>query len=117
MTSPHEPARPRRDSLAQPLSTDDMLIDIVEVRRIFHIGRTAAYELTHRRGFPAPVLISPRCYRWWASEVAAFAASLPRDPARAAKKAPASHQVPDSAVSPGKITGSVRVARTRGKAS
>jgi len=36
------------------------LITIKEIREIFGLGRTAAYELTHRPGFPAPVPIS-RC--------------------------------------------------------
>ena len=58
--------------------TDDRLISIQEIRTLFGLGRTAGYELTHRHGFPEPVVISPRCYRWWASEVTAFAASMRR---------------------------------------
>jgi predicted DNA-binding transcriptional regulator AlpA len=52
------------------------LITIKEIKKIFGLGRTAAYELTHHPGFPAPVPISRRCYRWWTKEVAAFAAEL-----------------------------------------
>src|ERR1039458_5145265 len=58
--------------------TDDRLISIQDIRTLFGLGRTAGYELTHRHGFPDPVVISPRCYRWWANEVTAFAASMRR---------------------------------------
>jgi predicted DNA-binding transcriptional regulator AlpA len=54
------------------------LISIREIRALYGLGRTAAYNLTHRPGFPAPVRISPRCYRWWAADVAAFTADLRR---------------------------------------
>jgi len=47
----------------------DQLINIADIRAIFKLGRTAAYDLTHRPGFPDPVRVSPRCYRWLASEV------------------------------------------------
>jgi len=33
----------------------DTLITIADIRRIFRLGRTAAYELAHRPGFPDPV--------------------------------------------------------------
>jgi predicted DNA-binding transcriptional regulator AlpA len=46
----------------------DSLIGIGEIRAIFGLGRTAAYELTHRPDFPAPICLSSRCYRWWAAE-------------------------------------------------
>ena len=90
------------------------LISIREIRALFGLGRTAAYELTHRPGFPAPVRISPRCYRWWAAEVAAFTADLRRQarpgnrqrPAAPAQDLPALH-----------ITGKVRMARRRKEAS
>jgi predicted DNA-binding transcriptional regulator AlpA len=93
----------------------DRLIGIPDIRKIFRLGRTAAYELTHRPEFPEPVLISARCYRWWASEVDAFAASLPRQraaqtrigPRRAAKR----HTLVATPL--GRITGKVRAARTR----
>ena len=63
----------------------DSLITIKQIQKIFGLGRTAAYELTHRPGFPAPVPISPRRYRWWAKEVAAFAAELREQPATTLK--------------------------------
>ena len=86
------------------------LISIREIRALFGLGRTATYELTHRPGFPTPVRISPRCYRWWAAEVAAFTADLRRQarpgnrqrPAAPAQSLPALH-----------ITGNVRMARRR----
>ena len=56
----------------------DKLISIHDIRDLFALGRTAAYELTHRPGFPEPIKLSPRCYRWWANEVTAFAASMRR---------------------------------------
>ena len=90
------------------------LISIREIRALFGLGRTAAYELTHRPGFPAPVRISPRCYRWWAADVAAFTADLRRQarpgnrqrPAASAQDLPGLH-----------ITGKVRMARPRKEAS
>jgi predicted DNA-binding transcriptional regulator AlpA len=98
---------------------NDALIGIADVRKRFKLGRTAAYELTHRPGFPDPVRISPRCYRWWASEVATFAASLRCE--RASQSAACAQrkekpQAPDPAA-PMRITGTLRAARTRRKAS
>lgn len=57
----------------------DRLISIGDIRTLFKLGRTAAYELTHRQGFPAPVQVSRRCLRWWASEVDAYADALQRE--------------------------------------
>lgn len=59
--------RPDAGGLSQPAS--DRLIGIADIRELFKLGRTAAYELTHRPEFPDPIEISPHCYRWWASEV------------------------------------------------
>jgi len=42
----------------------DQLICIADIRAIFKLGRTAAYDLTHRPGFPDPIRVSPHCYRW-----------------------------------------------------
>jgi predicted DNA-binding transcriptional regulator AlpA len=98
---------------------NDALISIADIRKRFKLGRTAAYELTHRPGFPNPVPISPRCYRWWASEVYAFAASLRREQAsQSAAGAPRKEkpQAPDPAT-PMRITGMLRAARTRRKSS
>ncbi len=115
MNCPHELASSGPQSTAEPKWVHDSLIDITEIRRIFRLGRTAAYELTHRPGFPDPVPISPRCYRWWASEVAGFAAALRREPAPAntqpAKKPPLPE--PDPVAPQPRITGKVRAARAR----
>jgi len=98
--------------------TTDKLISIRDVRKLFGLGRTAAYELTHRPGFPEAVVISPRCYRWWASEVTAFAASIrsegtkPKRPLTRARE----RRVPDLSSSPRRISGKVRVARSRRQA-
>jgi hypothetical protein len=86
---------------------------------MFGLGRTAAYELTHRPGFPTPVRISSRCYRWWENEVVTFAASL-RDKGQAdrggAAPQPTSRQAPSAwGTSTLRITGTVRMARSRGK--
>jgi predicted DNA-binding transcriptional regulator AlpA len=99
----------------------DRLISIRDIREIFRLGRTAAYELTHRPEFPGPVRVSPRCYRWWASEVNAFADSLRCE--RAAPSASGSTRraakqfTPHPAAPPRRITGKVRVARSRKEAS
>jgi predicted DNA-binding transcriptional regulator AlpA len=104
-----------RARAAGPLRLDDdSLITITDIRRIFRLGRTAAYELTHRAGFPDPVRMSARCYRWWASEVDAFAAALPREPARQPPRSGKGPRLPDPAPSR-QITGRVRAARTSKK--
>jgi predicted DNA-binding transcriptional regulator AlpA len=98
--------------------TSDTLISIRDLREFFGLGRTAAYELTRRPGFPVPVVISPRCYRWWASEVLAFAASIrsqsakPNRPASCARR----RREPDLSTSACRISGKVRAARTRRQA-
>jgi predicted DNA-binding transcriptional regulator AlpA len=98
---------------------NDRLISIQDIRRIFSLGRTAAYELTHRPEFPQPVLVSQRCHRWWASEVDTFVASLrsespvPRhtgDTRQAAKGSALGSATPQR-----RITGRVRPARARRK--
>ena len=60
----------------------DRLMSISDIRMLFKLGRTAAYELTRRPGFPAPVQLSRRCLRWWASEVDAYADTLQREGAQ-----------------------------------
>lgn len=92
----------------------DRLIDIGEICQAFKIGRTAAYELTHRREFPDPVVLSPRCYRWWASEVAAFAADLQQRPVRRARTTWSDRRRPGGAEVPAQITGTV-LASSRGR--
>lgn len=96
---------------------NDELIGIGDIRTLFKLGRTAAYELTHRPGFPDPVPISPRCYRWWASEVAAFAAALQRERVNGSARQVRKPRQPDPAMPPRRIAGKVRPARARKKAS
>lgn len=106
-------------SLAPADQTDwahDKLIDIGDIREFFKLGRTAAYELTRRPEFPEPVLLSSHCYRWWASEVDSFAASLRREPRRRCTAGTSRPRAADSTMPPGRITGRVRPARTRRKA-
>jgi predicted DNA-binding transcriptional regulator AlpA len=95
----------------------DRLIGIGEIRAIFGLGRTAAYELTHRPSFPAPVRISPRCYRWWAAEVAAFAASLRQQQARPVSRQRSTQRraLAFATVAP-RISGKVRTAKRRKEA-
>jgi len=94
----------------------DKLISIRDIRELFAIGRTAAYELTHRPGFPEPIKLSPRCYRWWANEVTAFAASMRHDsapkPISNAHRS-AGKRMQAEGMSPLRITGRTRFARAR----
>ena len=97
----------------------DRLIGIQDIRILFGLGRTAAYELTHRPGFPKAVVISPRCYRWWASEVMDFAASIQRPSAEPRQPFDTTRiperSAPDPSAPPRRITGSVRLAHARRK--
>lgn len=107
----------RQPAADPPQSTDDRLIDIAEIRRIFHLGRTAAYELTHRPEFPDPVAVSPRCYRWWASEVIAFTTTLRQESTRRCKRQTRRACSADTPAVPHRITGKVRAARSSKGAS
>jgi predicted DNA-binding transcriptional regulator AlpA len=105
-----QPTTPVRDRLPT-----DSLIGIGEIRQLFGLGRTAAYDLTHRPGFPAPVPVSRNAYRWWAGEVAAFAAALRADsqnssagPRRRAQQRTSPHEAAHL-----RITSKVRSARNR----
>ena len=118
MSHPPDPAIPGPATAGPARWTSDRLISIGDIRRLFKLGRTAAYELTHRPEFPDPVPISSRCYRWWASEVDAFADSLrskrPEQSARGSGTQPATKpQTPCPATPPRHITGKVRAARAR----
>src|SRR5713226_9124234 len=99
----------------------DRLISIRDIRALIGLGRTAAYELTHRPGFPEPVVISPRCYRWWASEVTAFATGIRREAARPRRHSNASRARERYTAHPNasacRISGKVRVARARRQSS
>ena len=93
---------------------DDHLIGIRGIRALFDLGRTAAYELVHRPGFPAVIPVSSHSHRWWESEVRAFAATLHAEgqpPVRCARSAEA-RPGPDAA--PLRIAGKMRYARRRG---
>jgi predicted DNA-binding transcriptional regulator AlpA len=89
----------------------DALMTISDIRQLFKLGRTAAYELTRRAGFPAPVYVSSRCYRWWASEVTAFAGTISREPT--VKKRASAGVIPAPLRASLHITGQSRPARRR----
>jgi predicted DNA-binding transcriptional regulator AlpA len=110
-------ASSRLEAAAPTWSAGDELISIADIRGLFKLGRTAAYELTHRPGFPDRVEISRRCYRWWASEVYEFAAALRRERAQGSTRRAKKPRLPDPAISPRPITGKVRAARARKDAS
>ena len=107
---------PLREAGATPTAQrghDDYLIGIREIRALFDLGRTAAYELVHRPGFPAVIPVSSHSHRWWESEVRAFAKTLQaevRQPVRIARVAQAMPG-PDNA--PLRIAGKTRYARRR----
>jgi predicted DNA-binding transcriptional regulator AlpA len=120
MSRPPDPAIPPPPTGGQTRWTTDRLISIGDIRNLFKLGRTAAYELTHRPEFPEPVPVSARCYRWWASEVDAYAAALRLK--RSQQFAAATQQAtkPNTshrATSPRRITGKVRAARSRKETS
>jgi predicted DNA-binding transcriptional regulator AlpA len=113
MTSSHHeafsPCDPGAVREGRPL---DRLISIDDIRALFKLGRTAAYELTHRAEFPAPVQVSRRCLRWWASEVDAYADALQREAAeRRTRRTTARPAGEPTASAAGRITGTVRAAR------
>jgi len=104
--------------VASPAS--DALIGIGKIRVYFGLGRTAAYQLTRRRDFPAPIVLSARCYRWRAGQVHAYAASL-QEPDRQppAGPTPALCCPPERGAALGpqplRIAGAVRYARRHRK--
>jgi predicted DNA-binding transcriptional regulator AlpA len=101
-----EPAREGRPGA-------DRLISVTDIRALFKLGRTAAYELTHRPGFPAPVRVSSRCLRWWASEVDSYAGTLQREGAQRRTRRATTRVAGEPAAAPRRITGTVRPARGR----
>jgi predicted DNA-binding transcriptional regulator AlpA len=105
-------AADKPESEVRPGHASDRLVTIADIRLIFKLGRTAAYELTHRPGFPDRVEISPRCYRWWASEVHSFADTLRHAYGQGSKRRRNEPRQPDP-VLPLKITGTVRAIRGR----
>ncbi len=105
--------RPTAPPRGQPPT--DSLIGIGEIRQLFGLGRTAAYDLTHRPGFPAPVPVSRNAYRWWASEVAAFTVAL-RTESQNSSVGPrhrAQRRTPPQDATHLRITGKVRSAHSR----
>jgi predicted DNA-binding transcriptional regulator AlpA len=121
VSRPPDPATPGPAVAGQARWTSDRLIDIGDIRKLFKLGRTAAYELTHRPDFPEAVPISSRCYRWWASEVDAFADSLRRKSSEQSIRADGIRlatkpQTPRPTTPPRRITGKVRTVRTRREA-
>jgi predicted DNA-binding transcriptional regulator AlpA len=112
MTTHREKGRRMDAQAAATPQEGDQLIDLAEIRRIFRLGRTAAYELTHRPDFPAPVALSPRCYRWWASEVIAYTETLRHGSTGRSKKewSRPSTPAPGSEASH-RIVGTIRPAR------
>ena len=121
MSNPPDPAIPGPATAGPARWTSDTLISIGDIRKLFNLGRTAGYELTHRPDFPDPVPISSRCYRWWASEVDAFADNLRRKRSEQSVRADGTQrttkpQTPHPATPPRHIAGKVRSARARREA-
>ncbi len=121
MSRPPDQPNPGPETPGQARWTTDRLISIGDIRSFFKLGRTAAYDLTHRPEFPEPVPISSRCYRWWASEVDAFAVTLrtkhSEQSARGGNTQQATKPRASHPATPRRITGKVRAARTRKEAS
>lgn len=88
-------------------------MSISDIRMLFKLGRTAAYELTRRPGFPAPVQVSRRCLRWWASEIDAYADTLQHEGAQRRSRRTTTPQADRPVTEPRQITGTVRAARSR----
>jgi predicted DNA-binding transcriptional regulator AlpA len=116
MNRPDNLVTSRLETAAPTWSASDELISFEDIRGLFKLGRTAAYELTHRPGFPDHVEVSPHCYRWWASEVYEFAAALRRERAKGSARQAKKSRLPDPAIPPRRITGKVRAARARKEA-
>ena len=111
-SSHHEAFSPCDPGAVREGRSPDRLISIDDIRALFRLGRTAAYELTHRAEFPAPVQVSRRCLRWRASEVDAYADALQREAAeRRTRRAAARPAGEPTASAAGRITGTIRAAR------
>jgi predicted DNA-binding transcriptional regulator AlpA len=120
MSCPPDPDIPPPGIAGQTRWATDRLISIRDIRDLFKLGRTAAYELTHRPEFPEPVPVSSRCYRWWASEVDAYATTLrlkrSQQSVSAAQQATKPNTSP-RATPPRRIIGKIRPARSRKETS
>ena len=120
MSRPDDLAASRLEKAAPTRFASDELISIADIRGLFKLGRTAAYELTHRPEFPEPVPVSSRCYRWWASEVDAYAATLRLKRSQqsvGATQRATKPNAPHRATPPRRITGKVRAAGYRKETS
>ena len=107
---------PLRETGAMPTAQhghNDHLIGIREIRALFGLGRTAAYELVHRPGFPALVPVSSHSHRWWESEVRAFATTLQAEGQQPVRLARAAQAMPGPDTAPLRIAGKMRYARRR----
>jgi predicted DNA-binding transcriptional regulator AlpA len=93
----------------------DRLMSVSDIRMLFKLGRTAAYQLTLRPGFPAPIQVSRCCLRWWASEVDAYADTLQREGAQRRTRGTTTRPASSLGAQPRKITGTVRAARSQRK--
>lgn len=91
----------------------DVMLTISDIRRIFRLGKTAAYELTRRPDFPAAIPVSARCYRWWASEVEAYAEALRTRPRNRHRRTTPRASLPGAP--PSRIIGTIRAGRAGGK--
>ena len=103
---------PDSEAVQSGRAAADRLISVGDIRALFKLGRTAAYELTYRPGFPAPVRVSSRCLRWWASEVDAYAGALQREGAQRRTRRATTRPADEPAAVPRRITGTVRAARS-----
>lgn len=77
---------PTHPGSAQPASCcahcPGVLYTFHDVRAAFGLGPTAARLLTREPDFPAPYVISSRCYRWDGAEVLAYREGLRADHTR-----------------------------------
>ena len=101
------------DRTGQERHDADRLVSVSDIRVLFKLGRTAAYQLTRRPGFPAPVQLSRRCLRWWASEIDAYAETLQREGAQRSTRTTTTRQANSPGAQPRRITGTVRAARSQ----
>lgn len=59
--------------------TSKIMVSAVEGARIaFSTSERNFHEMRKRPGFPKPVVLGPRCIRWFLNELEGYARSLPR---------------------------------------
>jgi predicted DNA-binding transcriptional regulator AlpA len=103
---------PRSGGAAEP----NKLMSRQQVGDLFGLRKSATYDLTQRPDFPPPVVISPKCLRWPAEEVLAFAEKLRHrkdtgQPTRRTRTPGRASGNPSWPTPGGRITGRVRPAR------